>query len=212
MDLGIKNKTVLITGASQGIGKNISELFSRNKTKCIMVARNIKKLEKLKKKLDKNIKGNKIYQCDLTNDNSLDLFIKDLKKIKCPDFIVHNIGGTLGHKSPLSDYDKWLDVINLNVGVAIKINNALIPKMKKSGNHKIVHVSSISGDSLRGSAPYACSKNFLNSYIKTLARFLGEKNVVVSGVMPVAIMEKNGHWDYIKKHKRNIALTSKTYS
>ena len=49
MDLGIKNKTVLITGASQGIGKNISELFSRNKTKCIMVARNIKKLEKLKK-------------------------------------------------------------------------------------------------------------------------------------------------------------------
>ena len=58
MDLGIKNKTVLITGASQGIGKNISELFSRNKTKCIMVARNIKKLEKLKK-LDKNIKETK---------------------------------------------------------------------------------------------------------------------------------------------------------
>ena len=64
----------------------------------------------------------------------------------------------------------------------------LIPKMKKSGNHKIVHVSSISGDSLRGSAPYACSKNFLNSYIKTLQDL--EKNVVVSGVMPGAIMEK----------------------
>ena len=59
MDLGIKNKTVLITGASQGIGKNISELFSRNKTKCIMVARNIKKLEKLKKNLIKILRETK---------------------------------------------------------------------------------------------------------------------------------------------------------
>ena len=90
-------------------------------------------------------------------------FLKFLKKNKCPDFIIHNIGGTLQHKSPLSEYTKWLDVINFNVGVAIKINNTLIPKMKKSGNHKIVHVSSISGDSLRGSAPYVCSKNFLNN-------------------------------------------------
>ena len=177
MDLGIKNKTVLITGASQGIGQNIAELFSKNKTKCILVSRNIKKLKILKKKFDKNVKGNEVFECDLTNDKSLTKFLKFLKNKKCPDFVVHNIGGTLGHKSPLSDYDKWLDVINFNVGVAIKINNVLIPKMKKSGNHKIVHVSSISGDSLRGSAPYACSKNFLNSYIKTLGQYLGEKNI-----------------------------------
>ncbi len=204
MDLGIKNKTVLITGASQGIGKSIAELFSKNKTKCILVSRNKKKLEILRKKFDKNIKGNKVFECDLEDNNSLNKFIKSLKKNKCPDFVVHNIGGTLGHKSPLSEYNKWLEVINLNVGIAIKINNALIPKMKKSGNHKIVHVSSISGDSLRGSAPYACSKNFLNSYIKTLGRYLGKKNIVVSGVMPGAIMEKNGHWDYIKKHNPHI--------
>ena len=204
MDLGLKNKTVLITGASQGIGESIAKLFSKNKTKCILVSRNIKKLEYIKKKLDKNIKGNKVYQCNLMDDMALQKFLKFLKKNKCPDFIIHNIGGTLQHKSPLSEYTKWLDVINFNVGVAIKINNTLIPKMKKSGNHKIVHVSSISGDSLRGSAPYACSKNFLNSYIKTLGRYLGEKNIVVSGVMPGAIMEKNGHWDNIKKNKPHI--------
>lgn len=204
MDLGIKNKTVLITGASQGIGQNIAELFSKNKTKCILVSRNIKKLKILKKKFDKNVKGNEVFECDLTNDKLLTKFLKFFKKKKCPDFVVHNIGGTLGHKSPLSDYDKWLDVINFNVGVAIKINNVLIPKMKKSANHKIVHVSSISGDSLRGSAPYACSKNFLNSYIKTLGRYLGKKNIVVSGVMPGAIMEKDGHWDNIKRNSPHI--------
>ena len=49
MNLGLENKTVLITGASQGIGENIAELFSKNKTKCILVSRNIKKLKILKK-------------------------------------------------------------------------------------------------------------------------------------------------------------------
>ena len=75
MDLGIKNKTVLITGASQGIGQNIAELFSKNKTKCILVSRNIKKLKILKKKFDKNVKGNEVFECDLTNDKSLTKFL-----------------------------------------------------------------------------------------------------------------------------------------
>ena len=60
MDLGIQNKTVLITGASQGIGRSIAELFSKNKTKCILVSRNKKKLETLKKN---SIRILKVIKC-----------------------------------------------------------------------------------------------------------------------------------------------------
>ena len=52
--------------------------------------------------------------------------------------------------------------------------------MLKKTSCKIVHISSISAISLRGSAPYAASKTFLNSYLTTLARELGETNIVVS--------------------------------
>ena len=55
-------------------------MFSKNKTKCILVSRNIKKLEYIKKKLDKNIKGNKVYQCNLMDDMALQKFLKFLKK------------------------------------------------------------------------------------------------------------------------------------
>jgi 3-oxoacyl-[acyl-carrier protein] reductase len=201
MDLGLKGKTVLITAPTQGIGKSVAELFSKNKTKCILVSRDLIKLNQLKNKLDKNIKGNIVYSCDLKNDEELNGFLSFLKKRKCPDFVVHNIGGTLSQKHPNVEYSKWLEVINFNVGIAIKINNYLIPKMKKNNNHKIVHISSISGVTYRGSAPYACSKTLLNSYIKTLGMFLAKKNIVVSGIMPGALFSKGGHWDKIKKTK-----------
>jgi 3-oxoacyl-[acyl-carrier protein] reductase len=204
VDLGLKGKTVLITAPSQGIGRSIAKLFSKNKAKCILVSRNSSKLKTLKAQLDKNIKGNLIYSCDLKNDNELNGFLSFLNKHKCPDFVIHNIGGTLSQKSPMVEYNKWLDVINFNVGIAIKINNFLIPKMKKKNNHKIVHISSISGISYRGSAPYVCSKTFLNSYIKTLGIYLGKKNIVVSGIMPGAVFSKGGHWDAIKKNKPEI--------
>ena len=70
--------------------------------------------------------------------------------------------------------------------------------MLKKTSCKIVHISSISAISLRGSAPYAASKTFLNSYLTTLARELGETNIVVSGIMPGALFAKGGHWDRVK--------------
>ena len=54
MNLGLKNKTALITGCSAGIGESIAINFSKNKTKCMLISRNRSKLVKLKKTLDKN--------------------------------------------------------------------------------------------------------------------------------------------------------------
>ncbi len=199
MNLGLKNKTALITGCSAGIGESIAINFSKNKTKCMLISRNRLKLVKLKKKLDKNISGNSIFDFDLTDDARLYSFLKKINLKNCPDFIIHNVGGTLGKKPPTSDYKDWLSVINFNVGIAIKINNILIPFLKKKKFGRIVHISSISGIALRGSSPYACSKTLLNSYSTTLARFLAKDNIVVSAIMPGSIIAKGTHWDNIRK-------------
>ena len=74
---------------------------------------------------------------------------------------MNNIGGTLDKKSAMSDYYDWQKVINFNVDFN-KLNNFFIPKMLKKTSCKIVHISSISAISLRGSAPYAASKTFPN--------------------------------------------------
>ena len=199
MELGIKKKIVLITACSQGIGEQIAINFAKEGASCYLVSRNKKKLSILKKKLDKFSKNNLIFPHDLKSDEDLKIFFSNIKNLKTPDFIVNNIGGTLDKKSAMSDYYDWQKVINFNVGISIKLNNFFIPKMlKKKTSCKIVHISSISAISLRGSAPYAASKTFLNSYLTTLARELGETNIVVSGIMPGALFAKGGHWDRVK--------------
>ncbi len=198
MNLNLKNKSALITACSQGIGEQVAIDFAKQGTKCFLISRNHKKLVKLKKKLDKYVKGNVIISCDITKDTDLYSALKYFKN-KTPNFIIHNIGGTLDKKSAMSNFDDWIKVINFNVGIAIKINNFFIPKMIKKKMGKIVHISSISAIALRGSAPYASSKTLLNSYITTLARELGKHDIVVSGVMPGALYAKGGHWDNVKK-------------
>jgi 3-oxoacyl-[acyl-carrier protein] reductase len=198
MNLDLKNKTVLITACSHGIGEQVAIDFAKQGTKCFLISRDERKLKKLKKKLDNYVNGNIIIGCDLTNDEDLYKALKYFKN-KTPNFLVHNIGGTLNQKSALTNFDDWIKVINFNVGIAIKLNNFFIPKMIKKKVAKIVHISSISAIALRGSAPYASSKTLLNSYITTLARELGKYEIVVSGVMPGALYAKGGHWDKVKK-------------
>ena len=198
MNLNLKKKSVLITACSQGIGEQVAINFAREGTKCFLVSRNKQKLIKLKNKVDKYVKGNVVLSYDITDDGQLFEMLKYFKN-KTPDFLVHNIGGTLEKKSAMSNFDDWIKVINFNVGIAIKINNFFIPKMIKRKKGKIVHVSSISAIALRGSAPYAASKTLLNSYITTLARELGKYEIVVSGIMPGALFAKGGHWDNVKK-------------
>jgi 3-oxoacyl-[acyl-carrier protein] reductase len=201
MNLGIEGKKVIITGASQGIGLEIAELFSLEGASVTIISSNEKKLDKAFKTINKKSKKIKHFKilADLTNDYKLNVAIEKILKNKVPDIIIHNVGGTLQVKSPLASYKDWLKVININVGVAIKINNKIVPYMKKRESGKIVHISSISSQSLRGSAPYAASKTFLNAYVQTLARDLATSGIVVSAVLPGAIHSKGGYWDIVKK-------------
>ena len=107
----------------------------------------------------------------------------------------------------LSTLEDWELVLRFNVGIAITINNLIIPKMIEKKYGRIVHISSISGESLRGSAPYGASKAFLNAYIKVLAREVAENNIVVSGVLPGAIYAQGGHWDENSSINKNNKMT-----
>ena len=86
MNLNLKNKVALITAPTEGIGKSIAELFAKNKIRCILVSRNENKLKSLKKKLDKNVKNNEYFVCDLKKDDELKKFINFLKKKKMSRF------------------------------------------------------------------------------------------------------------------------------
>jgi NAD(P)-dependent dehydrogenase (short-subunit alcohol dehydrogenase family) len=118
------------------------------------------------------------------------------------DVVVHNLGGVPLHiKDALAPVKEWLEVWKLNVGIGIEINNYLIPKMQKRGWGRVVHMSSISGDSLRGRPPYAVAKSTLSSYVTAVGRSVAASGVVVSAIKMGAYTYKGSYWDNAPKEK-----------
>ncbi|MCL2742530.1 MAG: SDR family oxidoreductase, partial [Planctomycetaceae bacterium] len=115
------------------------------------------------------------------------------------DIVVHAVGGPLDIRDPLSPVDEWQRVWQYNCGIAIEMNCVLIPCMQQRNWGRVIHISSISGVLLRGAAPYASAKAYLNAYTKTLGRELAKSGVVVSAVLPGAVAFDGSYWDKFVK-------------
>lgn len=206
MNLDLKNKNVVITGASRGLGSNIADLFEKEGSNLILIARDDSQLKKKIKQYKKNKKHSYI-SCNLRDKNIPTKIAKDIiKKYKKIDILIHNVGGGLGIKNYLDSTDKWIDVWNFNVGIAIEMNNVIIPNMKKNKAGKIIHVSSINAVSggtmiepFGGAPAYTCAKSYLNMYVKTVGREVAKYNIIMNGVMPGPILSKGKHWEKLLK-------------
>ncbi len=207
MELGIKGKRVLITGGSRGIGGAIAKGFADEGCKVSIVSRDEESLKKKIHELGGRSKGHEFIVSDLRNHGEPTRVAKELiAKYKKVDIVVHNVGGGLGQKDPLSPVEDWLSVWQFNVGIAIEMNAVLLPEMKKQRWGRVVHISSISGElgdplmePFGGALPYAAAKAYLNAYVKGLGREMAKDNVVVTAVMPGAVLSKGKHWDKLKK-------------
>ena len=202
MDFGLKNKKVLIVGASKGIGKAIALAFAKEKTNIVAIARSEKLLEKLKGECEENgAMSIDVLSTDIMNIDTIDFANELLRKYGEFDVVIHNVGGSLVSRNHLGRKDDWLYALRFNALEAINMNSILIPPMVDRGYGRIVHVSSISAIMLRGNPLYASSKAFLNAYVTTVGRQLAPSNVVLSSVMPGAVAFPGSYWDNFIKEK-----------
>jgi len=200
MDLGIKGKRVLVTAGSQGLGRVAALAFAEEGCQVFVISRNQAKLDSLLSEMGGPDRGHSICVADLMKAGEPERAVAALtREQRTFDIVIHNIGGTLSLKDPLSSSAKWAEVWRFNAGIAIEINNLVIPSMVDQGWGRIVHVSSISAESVRGSTPYAASKAFLNAYVKGVGRSFAPKGLVISAIMPGAFEAEGGHWGNIRR-------------
>ena len=182
--MNFKNKQILITGASQGLGAMAAENLSKLGAKLILVSSSELKLNKTLNRCQ-NKKNHKLIQCDFLKNNEIKELSNYIKKnYSRLDILMHFAGGGMGVKEPLPEFNDYSNVFQLNLFSIMEINRNLIPLLKKSKKTTIFHVGSIAAKESVGSVSYNAAKSALNSYVRTLSKSIIKYNICVTGINP----------------------------
>lgn len=202
MNLGIKNKRALITGAGRGIGKSIAENLAREGVKLILVSRSKNSLTETYQELGGKKNGHQMIAADLTKEKTPEKLVNNiLRKIGPIDIIINNLGDSLDIKDPFCSLSDWRKLWRINMEVAIEINNLVLPKMMKQKWGRIVHISSIAALENQGPVPYCSIKAALTAYSRSMGRIVAPYGIIMTSVLPGAVFTKGGYWDVTSKIK-----------
>ena len=181
----MSKKTVLITGASRGIGKAILESFN-NEYFIVGTGTSESSVQSILENINSmNIDGN-AFKLDLVDRNS----IKDLSSLLdskeiYPDILINNAGITRDNIMLRMKDDEWYNVIDVHLNGQYLLIKSFIKKMVKNRWGRIINISSTSAVlGNKGQANYAAAKAGIEAMSRSLARELGSRNINVNCVAP----------------------------
>ena len=179
----LKDKNIIITGASGGIGNSIVQKLCNSGANIIASGTNLEKLQELKKKFQ-NIK---ILKFDISQSEKVDEFVERATQELggTLDCVVNNAGITQDNLAIRMSLDEWQRVININLTSTFMISKSSIKKMLKNKSGKIVNISSVVGHTGNlGQANYTASKAGIVAMSKTLAIEYAKKNININCISP----------------------------
>lgn len=181
------NKTVLITGASSGIGKELAKLFAEDNCNLVLVARRVDILDELAAELTEKygVKAN-VFGVDLTQPTEIANLCTELKKHKLQvDVLVNNAGFGASGRFAEIDFQTQVDQINVNIAALTELTYRLVPAMVKRKSGAIVNMASVAAFSPGPyMAVYYATKAYVLSLSSALANELGDSGIQVTCVCP----------------------------
>ncbi len=180
--MNLKNKKVIITGATGGIGKSLVKKFVECGSIVLATGTKGDKLENLKNEF-KNIY---IQQFNLNEHNNIETFIeKSSNELNGLDILVNNAGINLDNISIRLTEENWKKVIDINLTSTFMMCKFAIKKMLKFKYGKIINITSIVGHTGNlGQANYSASKAGIVAFSKSLAIEYAKKNININCVSP----------------------------
>jgi len=177
----LNGKTILVTGASSGIGKSIAVECSKMGANLIISARNKIRLNETFELLEGN--NHQQYCADLTNPEDLQSLVQFLPKL---DGFVSNAGIAKPQILQMSKVEDINNVFEINTLVPVYLTRLLVQDKKLNKSASLVYISSINGNncSSYGSSIYAASKSALTGFIKGVSLELASRNVRVNSINP----------------------------
>ena len=179
----VKDKNIIVTGASGGIGNSIIKKLSEAGANILASGTRIEKLEELKKNFEKI----KILKFDISQSDKIEEFIENATKElgDSLDGIVNNAGVTQDNLAIRMNLEEWQKVIDINLTSTFLMSKFAIKKMLKNKSGKIVNITSVVAHTGNlGQANYTASKAGIIAMSKSLAIEYAKKNININCISP----------------------------
>ena len=180
----LTGKTILITGASSGIGRATAIECSKMGARIIVTARNVERLEEtLSQMYGEN---HQVIPCDLTNSEALINMVDQLPEI---NGLVNNAGYTKLLPLSFINKDDFLSLLEVNTLSPVLLLQRLLKKKKLARNSSIVFTSSMAGlgASSIANGMYTASKGAISAFIRCAALELAHKGIRVNAICPAMV-------------------------
>ena len=205
-------KNVIITGGSQGIGKNIVYTLAKEGYNIIFTYNNSEnEAKKIKEELQAEKCNVEIYKVDLSNKEEIDKFVQySINKMKKIDVLINNAGiSQIKLFTDITEKD-WNNMVSVNLSSVFFVTQGFVKNMIANQEGCIINISSIWGNvGASCEVHYSTVKAGINGFTKALAKELGLSNIRVNAIAPGLIDTKmNNHLSHeeLEELKEEIPL------
>ena len=202
MDLGLEGRVAMITGGSNGLGKQAAQTLAREGCKVSICARGQERLDAVVSEF--RAQGYQVHgtQADVTVEADAKRFYQNtVDHLGQPDILVNNVGGRRGsavfEEMSLEQFQEGLEV---NLICAVRLMALVLPHMKSQRWGRIVNISSIFGREYGGSMDYMTGKAGLIAFSKHLALQTISYNVLVNCIAPGSIDFPGSSWERFQQN------------
>ncbi|HEX5109259.1 MAG TPA: SDR family oxidoreductase [Vicinamibacterales bacterium] len=189
MNLGLKGRVAVVTGASKGIGKAIARGLADEGVHLVMVARGQESIEQAGDEI-RRATGVRVLACagDVRDEASVQsLADAAVREFGTVHILVNNAGGPIKRQErqilwPEAD---WLDDVNTKTIGMLRVTKAFLPVMARDGSGRVINISGIAGSSVLGPAmTHGLNNSAMNQVTTYLARDLAAERITVNAVIP----------------------------
>jgi ribitol 2-dehydrogenase len=189
MDQSLKNKTMIVTGASSGIGRATAKRFAAEGVKLALVARSAEKLKALADELGSECI---VVPLDLTRAADVATMVRiTAERFGQIDILFANAGSYVAGKVARGDPEEWDRVVDINVKSVFRAVRAVLPDMIVRRSGDIVVTSSISGhQAIHWEPVYSATKHAVQSFVHGVRRQVAKHNVRVGSLAPGMVLNE----------------------
>lgn len=182
----LDGQVAIVTGASQGLGRDMAVELARNGATVVCAARNAEKLADTVALIEEMNGHGQAMPCDVTSRESVDALVQSVvDQFGRLDILVNNAGVTRDTLLPRMSDDEWDTVLNTNLRGAFLFSRAASQVMMRARYGRIINISSVSGlIGNAGQTNYSASKAGLIGFTRSLSRELAKRKVTVNAVAP----------------------------